>query len=335
MSRADPDTMIRAQAAAWLARLVSDERTVLDDSGFRVWLREDPRHQYAFDLVNTAWEIAGGDLAHSPLPMPPRVRARRPQRRLALAAAAAGVIGVAIAAAAWLLPHTEAFATGLGEQRRIALADGSILLLDTSSAVDVTLKLHRREIRMVRGRAHFEAAKDANRPFVVSVGHEQVIAVGTAFDIGMNGDRSSILLTQGKVVVDDPAGRRNMVPGDRLVFHPGGVVADRPDLESQTAWENGRTVFESRPLQVVVAEMNRYSRRQLVIADPALADMELSGSYKLGDAEAFATSVAALLPIDAHVRRDQIVLSARPPEAVQQQPYAWLGRSLWIRRWPA
>jgi transmembrane sensor len=310
VSGVDSDTMIRAQAAAWLARLCSDERTPVDDCAFRAWLREDQRHQQAFDLVNTAWEIAGGELPNMPGP----VKVVRPQRRYLMVGAIAGSFVVAVTVAMFF-PRSEAFATGLGEQRRIALDDGSTLLLDTSTTAEVTLRPHRREIKLIKGRAHFEVAKDANRPFVVSVGKQQVVAVGTAFDVGLEGDRASVLLTHGKVVVEDPAGRRTMVPGDRLVFQSGGVIADKPDLESLTAWATGRTVFESRTLKSVVAELNRYSRRQLVIIDPAVQEMKLSGSYKLGDAEAFAISVSALLPVEAQVRRDQIILAARDSSA--------------------
>ncbi len=309
MSRSASDAVIRAQAAAWLARLCSDERTPLDDSGFRAWLREDPRHQKAFDLVNTAWEIARGDLVNMPAGKMLR-RRKRERERYVLAGALAAALAVAVGLAA-MLPRPDTFTTKLGEQRRIALADGSTMLLDTATSVQVTLKRHRREITLIKGRAHFEVAHDETRPFVVSVGRQQVTAVGTAFDVGLTSDQASVLLTQGKVLVTDPTGRRTMTPGDRIVFSAGRAVADRPDLESQSAWEDGRTVFENRPLKDVVAEMNRYSRRHLVIGDAAVGDMRLSGTYRLGDAEAFATSASGLLPIEARSRSDEIILLAK------------------------
>ena len=205
----------------------------------------------------------------------------------------------------------ETFNTNVGEQRTIALKDGSMVLLDTATKIEVRLSAHRRNIELVQGRAHFEVAKDTSRPFVVAGGERSVTAVGTVFDVARAPDQTSVLLTEGKVLLRYGEASRFMVPGDRVVFRGDRMTIDRPAVDAQTAWLTGRTVFEAQPLLEVVAELNRYSSRPLVLGDRKVAEMRISGTYKTGDVGAFAVSVSSLLPIDVTTQPDRVVLHAR------------------------
>jgi len=293
------------EAAAWLARLRSEARTPADEAGFRAWLAEQPGARQAFDDINAAFEMAGARTA-------PVAAARRPVLKLGVAA------GLALAAglAAFMLfgpglAPVESFSTNVGEQRTIALRDGSMVLLDTASRIEVRLSARRRKVELVQGRAHFEVAKDRRRPFVVQGGSRSVTAVGTVFDVWRGPGETSVLLTEGKVILRDGEDSRLMAPGDRVVFRGDQVIADRPALETQTAWQTGRAVFESQPLSEVVAELNRYSRRPLVLADRKVAGMRISGTYKVGDVGAFAVSLSRLLPVEVTTLPDRVVLQAR------------------------
>ena len=304
---------IQAEAAAWLARLRWEDRTAADEAGFRAWLQDDPRHSQAFDAINTAWESAAAGFT----PALPSLRARRRRRRERLVRIGLG-LGLATAAgiAGWMVltpgpPPVETFQTQRGVQQKVALGDGSALLLDTSTLVRATLGPRFRTVELVQGRAHFDVAKDENRPFVVVVGARRVVAVGTSFDVARETSRTSVLLTHGKVLVEDARGPRLMSPGDRVTFNGDRVVADHPNLFSTTAWQSGRAVFEAQPLSAVVAELNRYTRRPLIVTDPEVGAMRISGSYRAGDPEAFATSVATLLPVEVRALPDRISLSAR------------------------
>jgi transmembrane sensor len=298
--------MMRAEAAAWLARLHSDDRNATDDAGFRAWLGVDHLHREAFDQVSAAWEAAGGDFADFDTAP---VRRRTGVRTAVFAIAASLVVGMASLYA--ILPRPQYFSTGLGEQKRVVLADGSTMLLDTSSMAEVSFRARERLVKLVRGQVHFEIVHDPARPFVVAFGKRQVTDIGTTFDVLMRGDVSSVVLSSGEVVVDDGPVHRKLDPGERLTFLRGRTVMDKPDLEILTAWQSGRLVFQKRSLQDVVNELNRYSQRQLFIADPAIASLELSGTYRLGDTAGFATSVSALLPVAADLTSDKIILSAR------------------------
>lgn len=310
-SERDPHE-IRAEAAAWLARLRSEDRRSEDETGFRAWLAEDPRHAEAFDLVTTAWETAGA-LSGS---RPPRRRAAPVLSRRALALGGAAAVMSAAGAGLWRLMSTANYATRVGEQRRISLEDGSHVILDTSTRVHVAFTDERRHIELLEGRAHFEVATDPLRPFLVRAGDRQVIAIGTAFDVSRQDDRVAVVVVEGRIAVQPVAPSaepqtRLMSPGERVIFERADEIArDKPDLARVTAWQNGRAVFEDQTLAEAVVEMNRYTRRPLVIADESLATRRISGVYGTGDTEAFARSVTVLMPARVELTPTRIILRA-------------------------
>lgn len=226
----------------------------------------------------------------------------------------------AVGAASWVLTSNQpaqTFVTARGETRRLALADGSTVTLDSDSRLLVRLSRARRELSLEHGRAHFEVAKDQRRPFVVAAGPQQIRTIGTVFDVNHEARRLTVLLVQGKVAVGAmggggaPAGERIMAPGDRLTFASGRVVEDHPDVAKLTAWRSGEAMFDDDRLGAAAEELNRYSRRPLVIADAAAANLRVSGVFRAGATEEFAASVAALLPISVTPEPTRIVIRSR------------------------
>ena len=295
---------VRAQAAAWLARLRSEERGPQDEAGFRAWLAESELHRQAFDAINTVWEAAGA------LPRMPR---RRPvESRRAVMASMLALVAGAGSLGVWRAATAGTYATAVGEQRRVALDDGSMIILDTNSKIRVDLGDERRQIELIRGRAHFEVVRDARRPFVVEAAGREVVAVGTAFEVTREKDEVCVVVTKGEVAVFDPklTTRQTVERGARVTLSDEGPRRDRPDLARVTAWRQGRAVFENDTLADAVAEMNRYSRRPIVLEGDA-ADMRVSGVYSTGDTEAFARSLATLLPLDVDLASNQVTISAQ------------------------
>ena len=303
-----PDmAQVRAQAAAWLARLRSDERAPQDEAGFRAWLAESETHRQAFDGINTVWEAAGA------LPREPRRKRVAASNRRAVLASGLALIAAGTGFGVWRAATAGVYSTAVGEQRRVALDDGSLVILDTDSKVRVVLSDKRRTVELLQGRAHFEVARDARRPFVVSAEGRQVAAGGAAFDVTRRKGQLCVLVTNGEVAVFDPrlAGKQLIERGARVTLADAAVTpqVDKPDLARVTAWQHGRAVFDNDTLADAVAEMNRYSRRPIVIDGQAAAKMHVSGVYSTGDTEAFARSLATLLPLDVTLASDRVTLS--------------------------
>lgn len=307
--------LVRAEAAAWLARLRSEERTAEDERGFRAWLAESEQHRAAFELTNSVFEMAGAAERGAARPHEVVQVNRRHVLRAGVGFAAASIAGVA-----FYLRSGTTYATEIGEQRNVSLEDGTLVNLDTDSEIHVSMNEERRRVKLRRGRAHFDVAEDPVRPFEVIAGQQLVVAsVGPMrrqFDVSRDGALVSVLLEQGPVqVTQDTAAAtllpRTITPGELVVFAEDRVVREeRPPLEQAMAWRHGRLAFFEEPLADAVAAMNRYTRRPLVILDAEIARMPISGNYSVGDPQAFATSISVLLPVQVELERNRITLRA-------------------------
>jgi len=101
----------------------------------------------------------------------------------------------------------------------------------------------------------------------------------------------------GSGVVELSAGEELEVSQDRRV-----TVTPKADLEAATAWRNGKVIFRAEPLADAMQRMNRYSRVQLEVVDPALAAEPVSGVFEAGDTQGFIAGVQLALPVVATYR---------------------------------
>jgi transmembrane sensor len=199
-------------------------------------------------------------------------------------------------------PKVEVLETRVGENRSVTLSDGSHLSMGGFSKIEVRMEPSRRAFNLIRGEALFAVAKDPARPFSVQAGAATVTALGTQFDVQRNTDRVVVSVVEGRVRVQP---LRAAVPVAWLepvvpsVAHGAATELDAkhratvdkrgigtatalPDVSVATAWQSGRLSFDDEPLRYVVEVVNRYSAKQIVIADPAIADLQVSGTV-LGD----------------------------------------------------
>ncbi|HEX7114857.1 MAG TPA: FecR domain-containing protein [Steroidobacter sp.] len=300
-------------AATWVMRL---DGAGLDEAGQReldAWLAEDSRHLGAFVRAQAMWvdldRVAA--LAAGRAPQAPRAD-RVPVMRAA--AVAALVVGLALGA----LGVSERFLEGrestqIGEVRRLALDDGSMLALNTSSVVQVKFDEDERRIVLRRGEASFQVAHDRERPFIVQAGDVLVRAVGTAFTVRMHqDDEVEVVVTEGVVEVVRNAGSARPAAKRVTRNHEVVVAEDEAPLEvaplseseltRRLAWQEGRLIFEGEELGRAIAEVNRYSPVPVMLEDPALASRSFVGVFRLGDTRAFAHAAAAAF--DATVREE-------------------------------
>jgi transmembrane sensor len=195
--------------------------------------------------------------------------------------------------------------TQVGERSLLVLADGSKVTLNTASAVRADYSGHDRRLTLLRGEAFFDVAKDPNRPFVVTAGSRQVIAVGTAFNVRLQDRGVRVTLVEGKVrvtrsrpadsgagVLESPGPAVILVAGSALVAEANAPDrVERLDADRATSWRNGKLVFDGERLADVVAEMNRYSHKTLEITDPTLEDRKVSGVFEPTEGHAFAKAL--------------------------------------------
>lgn len=304
---------VREQAIAWLARLRSDP-TDADRADFENWYVADPRHAETYEAVLNTWDVTA--LAGRTPAARDRHAGRR-DSRVKVAGVAAAVLLLLVAGSlaltryAWRGPVPETLlASRIGQIRTIVLDDGSRVTLDTDSVVHVTFDDDQRRLVLERGRARFEVAHDARRPFVVTAGTSEVVAHGTVFDIDLRQARALVSLLQGSVEVRPtskaPDVRRPptiLRPGQQLALDGTAAMAQPAAIRSsETRWPTGMLSFEDARLAEVVASANRYSQTRIVIGDPAAEDRRFTGTFKAGDTEQLADMVGSMF--DLRVERD-------------------------------
>src|SRR6266853_290806 len=366
---------LRETAAAWHDRIHRDK--VLDETraAFALWLAELPEHRAAYEEIDRTW-VDLKSTAHDP-----RILALRHETALRVTrqtsksmrpltwAAAAVILVVSGMGLAMLNTRSTSdrspiaglldafrthgdgrYATATGERLTVSLKDGSQLTLDTQTEVKVAFTRAERTVRLTRGQALFEVAKDPSRPFVVEAYNRRLIAVGTAFDVRLDGAQINVTMIEGTVRIErttnldattnaSSSAIRGSAPNEKSgTARPerGASASPQPvvttltageqltvDSESQdhiraadperaTSWRRGQVIFENTRLGDAIAELNRYSDTKIELTDPALADLRLSGGFATGHPTLFVEAITTYFPIQVAKADDRsVVLSAR------------------------
>jgi len=296
---------IDGEAARHVARMDRDDWSDAQERDLQDWLARDPRHPGALLRAQAAWMTLDPPRPAEAAPQDAPARPAWLSRRNLLAGGGAAI--AASVAGALMLGGGTSYATSVGEIRRVPLADGSIAAINTASTIEVKLDDAVRHVRVEQGEAWFQVAKDRQRPFVVAAGRARVRAVGTAFSVRRRAGGADILVTEGglEVWADGAEGHRV-----RLGAGSRGFVADDAAIEQASAapsaidralaWRSGKVDLAGDRLDGAVAEFNRYNRRRLVVADPAIAGERLDGLFRTDDPEGFAQAVHITLgvPVD-------------------------------------
>jgi transmembrane sensor len=322
--------MARAEASAWITRLHGPNRSAEMEEGLRRWLAERPENAQEFEGLTEVWNLVAGGAPSRGVPRLARwehsaeaqeLKDLRESsgsrtRRIKFWAVAAAVLLVVGSFAAYRVWPVSSYATALGEQRILQLADGSVVSLNSNSSVSIEFDQVARHVRLQRGEALFQVAKDAKRPFTVAAGESRVTALGTSFLVRLEGDRTAITLVDGKVAVLPSTGAasdvRILSPGQRLTLVAAKPPKlDTPPLDTVTAWRRGEVVLADTPLAEAVAEMNRYDSTQIVISSPEIESLKVSGLYHTGDSEGFAQSVVRMYGLELVEKEGTVRLQER------------------------
>ena len=237
--------IIEDEALEWLIRLDADNP--LDKSEERVldeWLARSPVHREALRSLNVFWSNANvlGSLAEPSSvicllqkrclsyfqPLIDRKRSAIFATMLVLGFGMFGLGGFNLKNSA---DTNGLYVTAVGQQKTVTLADDSIIQLNTNSQVQVDYSNGFRNIRLLQGEAHFDVAKNKNKPFRVYAGSGRVQAVGTAFNVYLRGSDVDVFVTEGRVAVASILNIDDQLPidADASNSHASTAVADDTD----------------------------------------------------------------------------------------------------------
>lgn len=334
------DYLRNRAAAAWVVRM--DEDPVRHEAGLRRWIGND---QARGDAYNSAYRSFHGAAAAAR-----RIYAREAIRsssrrsganasrrpRLVLVSS----LSLVVAAAAVLLtlnrldflarnetPAGQVYETKVGEVRSVRLADGSMLVIDTATAVRIAFTSTAREVTLVRGRVRFDVARDAARPFIVSASGARITDRGTVFDVEDYGV-VSVRLISGAVDINLPratGGSKKRVvhlrPGQQFHFDPakaGASPAPQPVPTSDLQWVSGMKTFDDVPVADIITEVNRYSTTKIVLADPTIGSRRVFLDLDIRDSSEVAENLAKYLGLKVD-KSNESALVLRPQQMADRR----------------
>lgn len=296
-------------AAHWVARMDAGDWSAQDEAALQRWLNGDANRRGLLLRAQAGW--VAGDRLRAGLPATAtdsdddEIEAQRFgwPRRTIVTGLAASVAAAVIGKLVW--PGSAvAYATELGEIRRVPLSDGSVMTINSASALDVRLEAKRRLVDLARGEAWFEVAKDARRPFVVAAGGVQVRAIGTAFSVRIRGGDVEVLVTEGVVEAwsaERGGTRTRLIAGQIALVGAEAKVRRVPDdpssVDRALAWRGGMIDLQGGTLADAAEEFNRYNERKLVIGDGQLAAEQFDGVFRINDPQGFALAVKTSLNV--------------------------------------
>ena len=266
------------QALDWWTCLRSANVSAEQRNEYELW-RADPLNANAYQNVEMLWR-----LLEQPAHAVRRSERRRPLPRRTLYAAAACVL-LAFATLMLMTPPLNTwgsdYATATGQQRDIAMVDGSQVHLDSDSAVDITFNNDERRVHLLRGRAFFDVSHDG-RPFVVQTGSTRVRVLGTAFAVSHLASEDEVTLLRGRVEVMGGGQHQVLQPGEQLKVIEGQVQAPQAvDAERLLAWRDGQLRVRNAPLREVLEELMRYQGGRVIWLDEQVGQRPITASFNL------------------------------------------------------
>lgn len=311
---------VARRAVEWLVELQSADVSTTTRQGLQHWLGLHPDHERAWQHI----EAVNGQLRSVVLPMTsaivhatlvPRrsVKRREVIKTLVVLLFAGGTTWVTKDSMPWR-EWTADEHTGVGERRTITLADGTIVTLNTDSAINIRFSATERRVRLVSGEILVSTGKDAGhndngrsgngvtRPFVIETAQGELQPLGTRFVVRQQTNASRVDVFEGAVDIRPHNGAgatRILRAGEQTRFTRNIINEPITINDTDAAWIDGMLVASGMRLADFLVELSRHRPGRLR-CDPAIAELLISGSYPLADTDRILDTLPTTLPVEIH-----------------------------------
>jgi len=296
------------EALEWFLRL-QEERDPVTLAAFERWRGTDPRRDELFGqfvrlqrmpaLRRATEHDAKRSGIFQGVPVFSRHNREKANRWISAltALAATAVIAVAWHQYPVLLLHWRAdHYTAIGEHKTFALADGSLVMLNTGSAIATDFKAGRRHVTILEGEAFFDVKDDPAHPFIVTGRFSNVTVRGTAFDVRSAGEEDVVVLERGSLDVNGTSPSMDYArlrPDQMIVANASGLLPlQNADIAQVLAWRDGRVIFHDRPFLKALGDLKRYYPGTVINMAAPLSSPMVSGNYRINDPEAAIRTLA-------------------------------------------
>lgn len=300
------DPVILGEAADWLVQLQSGAATDEDRRAIQLWRGRSAQHAQAWqraEAIMGDFQTVPGSIASDTIKRIGRnkgIGRRQALNRIGLFLLA----GPAIWLAQRELPWQEWMAdqhTAIGEQKNLTLPDGTRLLINTNSSLNIAFSASERRIKLLGGEVLITTASELSptyRPFIVQTRHGTARALGTRFSVRVDDPGTRVAVVQGAVEMLPVHSFRGVIvnAGEQSGFSADASAPVQPlDLASMT-WENGMMVAKNMRLADLLAELARY-RQGVLRCHDSVANLTVSGAFSLRDTDASLRLLQNTLPI--------------------------------------
>jgi transmembrane sensor len=321
-----PASGIEARASDWvIERRASDNWTSADQAELDAWLDQSMAHRIAYWRMNHAWShtnrlAALRGAAPEATQNSPHASGAMLPTLFKIAAALVVVAGLSAGATVLLShPHDRTFSTSIGGREVVSFADGSRIELNTDTVLRARMTTDQRIVWLEKGEAYFRIKHDSTHPFIVMAEGHRVTDLGTEFLVRRGAENLQVAVMQGRVTFDAPDAHTQsqialLTPGEVAT---ADIATNRmrvtrmpvQDLTNEMAWRHGVLVFNHTTLADAAVEFNRYNSRKLVIGDPAVASLQIGGTFQANNIEAFTDVAEHILQLHVAYRGNDIVIT--------------------------
>ena len=338
---------VEAEALAWIAQLDGDNISEKDLDAFREWVSRSPAHASEIRKLNLFWDELN-ILTNMAEPIAQADALSRQLRRESTRKwryGMGGMVAVAMLAGIFILPVfyrqnvpdqqpiettsvqiPKIYKAEIGEQQTHTLPDGTVVILNTDSHIEVDFLEDQRRVRLLHGEVLFDVTHDPTRPFLVFAGDGIVRAVGTAFSVRLNGDRVDVVVSKGSVELSSvrPESTKKMI-NDTLKIASIGIVKagnaaqienlsatietmTENDIRAKLSWQNGLITFRGETLEEVIQEISRYTELDIQLRNPELKNLRLGGVFKSGDLDGLYAILKTNFGISTTIVDNKVIL---------------------------
>lgn len=314
---ASPSPAVVQEAAKWLSRLWSDAAGPDDVHACAVWRAQKPEHELAWQRLqqlSAKFDGVPKAIGRHTLRTAHNQSRRAVLRMLGWGIVAGGAVGGARESGFWQR-HAADYSTAAGEWKHVVLADGSKLMLNTATAVDIAFDATTRRVLLTAGEIYITTAPDPQRPFLVETRDGAVRALGTRYSVRKLDGATQVSVYQHAVEIAPrhSAERLQLSAGEKTVLTSdiagtaNALNAEAPD------WASRRLVAERMRLDDFLAEVGRY-RNGILRCDPRVAGLRVTGVFPLNDTDRALAALAEGLPVELEWRT-RFWLNVRPRDA--------------------
>jgi transmembrane sensor len=300
---------IDTEAAQWFFLLRRPVVSPETRAAFQAWRLKSLKNAAAYDAIEALWRETGAVMPPTELESL-KAEALAEERSNASGKRFSGRTGLRVAGLAFVataavvlatlvLPRQAqetAYVTGAGERTTMTLQDSSTVHMSPNTRLVARFAAGKRMLELESGRAFFEVQSDPSQPFIVRTRFGDVTAIGTSFDVDVGG-ALSVALLEGRLRISEerPGNHATILaPDQRYISSDGGRV-EAIDADAYSAWRLGRLSFADTPLSTAIASYNQISGSRIVIGDPTLADLRISGTFGVENPRAFVEALVHAL----------------------------------------